>query len=315
MMSIYRFTGAFFAVLLISSCSMKAEATESDNASLKDEYSLMNAGGEAVTWVTDIPVEPKRLVGRVVILKDIGKPEPLTISAKLPVEEKSDSVITRSIIKKVGATGSVGLGNIFSIAASADTAVEFQVVQGARWVTDTSSDEYYQGLKNFLDRAGDIKQYDQVYMVQGVIQRKVWLKKYSKADAKAELTYFVKINGTLYGTNSDYEEVSQYGVLYIPLILKKSGIDVTKLNLSTDNKTLAKEKVNDFTVEVNSVKLPSATLVKLPSTVYDLDKNSSFIISGNDGVKNLNGEVRGLSNEMLNSKIKEFNDNNIKVYH
>ncbi|HDU5942136.1 TPA: hypothetical protein RFW12_005806 [Klebsiella variicola] len=315
MMSIYRFTGAIFAVFFISSCNMKAKATENDNASLKDEYSLMNAGGEAVTWVTDIPIEPKRLVGRVVILKNIGKPEPLTISAKLPVEEKNDSVITKSIIKKVGATGSVGLGNIFSIAASAETAVEFQVVQGSRWVTDTSSDEYYQGLKNFLERAGDIKQYDEVYMVQGVIQRKIWLKKYNKADAKAELTYFVKINGTLYGTNSDYEEVSQYGILYIPLVLKKSGIDVTRLNLSTENKVLAKEKVSDFNAEVNDIKLPSATLVNLPSTVYDLDKNSSFIISGNDNIKNLNGDVKGLSNEMLNSKIKEFNDNNIKINH
>lgn len=215
----------------------------------------------------------------------------------------------------MGATGSVGLGNIFSIAASAETAVEFQVVQGSRWVTDTSSDEYYQGLKNFLERAGDIKQYDEVYMVQGVIQRKIWLKKYNKADAKAELTYFVKINGTLYGTNSDYEEVSQYGILYIPLVLKKSGIDVTRLNLSTENKVLAKEKVSDFNAEVNDIKLPSATLVNLPSTVYDLDKNSSFIISGNDNIKNLNGDVKGLSNEMLNSKIKEFNDNNIKIYH
>lgn len=45
MMSIYRFTGAIFAVFFISSCNMKAKATENDNASLKDEYSLMNAGG------------------------------------------------------------------------------------------------------------------------------------------------------------------------------------------------------------------------------------------------------------------------------
>jgi hypothetical protein len=315
MTTVYRFAVAFFTILLISSCNVKANADENDNSSLIDEYRLMNVGGEEVTWVSDIPVNPQTLVGRVVLLNKDDKPEAFTISAKLPVEEKNDSVITRSIIKKVGAKGSVSLANIFSIAASAETAIEFQVVQGSRWVTDTSSDEYYQGLQNFLSRVGDIKQYDEVYMVQGVIKRKVWLKKYNKADAKAELTYFVKINGTLYGTNSDYEEVSQYGLLYIPLILRKSNLDITRLNLSPENKISSKEKVNDFTEKANAVKLSNATLFKLPSTIHDLDENSSFTIYTDDSIKNMNGGVKGMNNDMLNYKINEFNGNNIKIYH
>lgn len=71
-------------------------------------------------------------------------------------------------------------------------------------------------------------------MVQGVIKRKIWLKKYNKTNANAELTYFVKVGGELYGTNSDYQEVSQYGVLYIPLILKKYDIDSSWLESASN---------------------------------------------------------------------------------
>lgn len=311
MLIVKKLTTAALITLLLSSCTHNANANEPEKSYLQDEYNLMQVGGEQIKWVSDIPIMPSSLVGRVYIIRNDGSSVPFILSAKIPTEEKTDATITKSVLKKAGANGDFSFSNIFTIKSSGETAIEFQVIQGERWITDTSSDAYISAIENFISRMQDMSKYDEVYMVQGVIKRKIWLKKFKQVKADASLAYFIKIDGTLYGTNNEYEEVTQYGLLLIPLISRENKIDITKINLKgiNSNSTYNKDAIS----KASNVKLSEDTLNKIPSSIFILDEDAAYNPS-KENIVAMQKDKPNIITVDISQKKQEYLKNNMKIF-
>lgn len=229
-----------------------------------NEDEILSLGDSSIKWIDDVPLKPEDLVGRVYYISNQGFKD-FPLSAFLPVEEIDERVVTKSIVKKSTDSGNVSFGGFFELKGEKDKAFEFQVVQGKKWTASPKSKEYETALWDFMGKFKnfDNKKIEEVFMVQAVIKKKVWYKKYTKSKFSANSTYWLNVGKESFSSSSEYEELNQYGLLLVTI--KDSNFNLAN--------ALFEKGVQRA---VSDSKVSQKTLDMLPSSVIMFDKGQSI---------------------------------------
>ncbi|MEJ6123250.1 hypothetical protein MT390_15420 [Vibrio sp. 2-Bac 85] len=270
-----------------------------------NEDEILSLGNSSIKWIDDIPLKPEDLVGRVYYISDKGFKD-FPLSAFLPVEEIDERVVTKSIVKKSTDSGGVSFGGFFELKGEKDKAFEFQVVQGKKWTASPKSKEYETALWDFM---GKFKNFDnktikEVFMVQAVIKKKVWYKKYTKSRFSANSTYWLNVGNESFSSSSEYEELNQYGLLLVTI--KDSNFNLTD--------ALFEKGVE---LAINDSKVSQKLLDIIPNSVIMFDKGQSIEnIKAIDFDKTINqldfSDLEKIQNKFEELKLDQFkSDKNI----